>query len=376
MTVGNYKIASYCSSPSWGGLEMNVLRFLHWMQQRGWSVILYANPDSKMYAEAKNRDLTVRPITSRLRYGDIVNGRRLAKAIRRDNVRRLIIHQSQDMFLGVTAKLFAGDGIRLVYSQHMHIGGTKKDWFHSKLYAQIDAWITPVEWLAERVKEKTFIDPERIHIIPRGIELNRFTEHQPKKEVARRRFGLPENDPVIGLIGRLDYKKGQHIAIAALAKVRAEGHRAHLLLVGDQSYAEGDEYVAQINELVRDLRLEKYVHFRPHEPEVEYAYAALDVFVLASKSECYGMVTVEALSSGLPVIGTNDGGTISLIDHGRNGLLVPPLDVDALVNALLRLLGDNGFRKSIASEARRDGLAKFSHIRQCDAWEVVLDKLK
>lgn len=375
MAARDYRIASYCSSPSWGGLEMNVLRFLRWMKQRGWSVGYYGPPGARLYAEAQQAGVRTGSVVSRLRSGDPVNAWRLAGKIRRDNVRRLIVHRSQDLFMGVIAKYLAGGSCRLVFHQHMHIGGDKKDFYHAWLYRQIDAFVTPVQWLADRVLDKTSLPGERLHIIPRGVEVERFTTRKPTKAEARERLGLPLDATVIGLVGRLDPKKGQDIVIKALAKVHTAGHRPHLLLVGDQSFGEGDQYTATVHGLVAESNLTDYVHFRPHQKDVEYAYAALDIFVLASKSECYGMVTVEALVSGLPVIGTNDGGTISLIDPGRNGLLVEPRDVDDLTGALMALLNDKQLVQRMSREAGKESAVKYSHQRQCESWEVVLDTL-
>lgn len=370
-----YQIASYCSSPAWGGLEMNVLRFLRWMKQRGWGVVFYGVSSTRLYQEAANAGLCTRPVMARLRSGDVLNAWRLARLARRDGVRRLIVHRSLDLFLGAFARLFSGGHTKLLYHQHMHIGKRKHDPYHFWLYRQIDAFITPVQWLAERVLEKTSVPKNRLHIVPRGTEIDRLTSGKPRKVEAKARFGLPEDVTVIGMVARLDPKKGQDIVIEALARLKPVGYRPHLLLVGDQSFDEGDEYAASIHQLVEGLDLSDQVHYFPHMPEVEWAYAALDIFVLASKSECYGMVTVEALVSGLPVVGTNDGGTVSLIESGRNGFLVEPRNVEALVQALRTLLDDPGLMTKMGITAQAEAVVKYSHTRQCELWEKVMENL-
>lgn len=375
MTPGPYRIASYCSSPSWGGLEMNVLHFLRWMQARGWETVFYGDPATRIYREASEAGLLVRSVRSHRRFGDFLNAWRLSRLVRQDNVRRLIVHRSPDLFLGVMARHFAKGNTRLIFCQHMHIGKNKKDPYHVWLYRRIDAFVTPVAWLAKRVREKTSVLPEHLHIIPHGLEIERFTKGKPAREAARKRFGLPPDAWVAGLIGRLDPKKGQDIAVKAIAALHLSGHSPHLLLIGDQSFAEGDAYALGIHQLVDELRLNDYVHFFPHQDDVEWAYAALDVFVLASKSECYGMVTVEALVSGLPVIGTNDGGTVSLIDHGRNGFLVTPRDVDALARALITLLENRDQAVKMGASAQKEAVMSYSHVRQCESWEKMFDDL-
>jgi len=375
MDTAPSRIASYCTSPSWGGLEMNVIRFLGWMKERGWDVIFYGHPEARMYAEAALAGVTVRPVKPTLRAGDLVNAWRLARQLELDKVDLLEIHQSPDYFVGVFALKFSRRPVKLVVSQHMHIGGTKKDVYHTWLYRQFDAWVTPVSWLADRVLEKTVIPPERIHIIPRGIVLDRFTSGKPTRAEARAYYDLPADAAVIGLVGRLDPKKCQDVVIRALAGVHAAGHHPHLLLVGDQSHDEGDEYAALLHRLVDELKLEGFVHFHPHDDTVERAYAALDIFTMASQSECYGMVTIEAMAAGVPLIGTNEGGTISLIDHERNGLMVTPRKVEETAQGLLRLLENPDLAARLAEEARREALAKYGHIRQCELWEKLFRKL-
>jgi len=375
MKPGPYRFASYCSSPSWGGLEMNVLHFLRWMRTRGWEAVFYGNPATRIYRQAFDSGMIVRSVISCRHFGDFINAWRLARLVRQDNVRGLIVHRSSDLFLGAMARRFSKEKTRLIFCQHMHIGKDKKDPYHAWLYRQIDAFVTPVTWLAERVLEKTSVLPEHLHIIPHGIEIERFTVGKPSREAARHRFGLPSDAWVAGLIGRLDPKKGQDIAIRAIAALHQSGHHPHLLLVGDQSFDQGDEYVQGIHRLVDALHLRDYVHFSPHQTDVEWAYAALDVFVLASKSECYGMVTIEALVSGLPVIGTNDGGTISLIDHGRNGLLVEPRNVDALAAALTVLLENRDQVIQMGASTQREAALKYSHTSQCASWERLFEDL-
>jgi len=322
-----------------------------------------------MHDEARAAGIPVGPVVSRLKSGDLVNAWRLARLIRRDAVQYLVVHRSQDFFLGVAAKLLSRGNCRLIYCQHMHIGVDKKDFYHNWLYRRIDAFVTPVQWLADRVLEKTSVPKEKLHILTRGIEVERFTTEKPNRAVARKRFDLPDDATVLGLVGRIDPKKGQDIAIEALAKIHAAGYQPHLLLVGDQSFNEGDEYADMVHGMAADLDLTDYVHFHPHMQDIEYAYAALDIFVLPSKSECYGMVTVEALVSGLPVIGTNDGGTVSLIDPGRNGLLVEPDNVDALTDAIVMLLEDADMRRQMGHAAGEEAARRYSHLKQCESWE-------
>ena len=375
MVDKSFAIAAYCSSTAWGGLEMNILRFLVWMRKRGWMTILYAPAESNLCQKAQEAGIKARFVKSSFKYGDIINARRLARFAKEDHIGILTLQQSRDIFLGVLAKRFSGNSFKLVYSQHMHIGGDKKDYFHSWEYGHFDAWVTPLPWLADRVKEKTTIPVDKIHIIPHGIELERFTSSRPDRKTARQKLAFPQDIVLAGIIGRLDPKKCQDAAVKALARVHRAGHLVHLAVIGAETHSEDTGYGRDLRELVRDLGLNDYVHFRPHQEHPEFAYAALDMFVLASKSETYGMVTIEAMASGLPVIGTAEGGTLDLIANEVNGLLFPPMNEEELAAAMVRYVTDPEFAARLAGEAKKGAADKYSHTRQCEGWEKMIDEI-
>jgi len=177
-------------------------------------------------------------------------------------------------------------------------------------------------WLAERVMEKTRIRREHLHVIPHGIEIERFTVGKPP---AMKHAGVSGLTPDAWWPDCSDAsipRKDRH-SDPGRRRLHRLGHRPHLLLVGDQSFEEGDQYAREIHDLVGPNAFGDYIHFFPHQEDIEWAYAALDVFVLASKSECYGMVTVEALVSDYPLSAPMTG------HHkphrtGRNGFLSNP----------------------------------------------------
>ncbi len=369
-----FPIGSYCSSTAWGGLELNVLRFLNWMRQRGWPVFLYANPDTKLAERARTeyrvptRDLR---ITSTL--SAICHGGKLAQLARADHVSHLIFHQSRDVLVCAVAKQRSGDKLKLIFSQNMHLGN-KRDLLHVWQYRKLDAFVAPLPILAEQARRNTRVPLSRIHIIPHGIDQSKFIEKRDKLS-SRRALDLPAEGTLIGTIGRLDPKRGQHVGIRALSRCHEQGCRAHLLIVGDPTRNESDIYEQELRTLVRECHLEPFVHFRPFLEYPEIAYSAMDIFLLTSLSETYGLVTIEAMTCGLPVIGTDSGGTIDLIDDLKNGLRFPPGDDQALADRLLKYLKEPAYAAKLAAQGRADALAKYSHVTQCESWERLLRSL-
>jgi glycosyltransferase involved in cell wall biosynthesis len=105
-------------------------------------------------------------------------------------------------------------------------------------------------------------------------------------------------------------------------------------------------------------------------------YRALDIFVLPSrKPEPFGFVTVEAMTQGRAVIGTNHGGTCELIEEGVTGLLVPPSDPQALVTAIERLLRDRALRETMGRAAANYARANFGQPRYQEKMRYIVDQL-
>ena len=106
----------------------------------------------------------------------------------------------------------------------------------------------------------------------------------------------------------------------------------------------------------------------------ESIYPALDIFVLASYSETYGLVTIEAMASGLPIVATNAGGTAEIIANQETGLLFKPKNSDELADKLLKLIDNRGLAEEIAQKAQLDAVKRFSHKTQAERWAELIRK--
>ena len=195
---------------------------------------------------------------------------------------------------------------------------------------------------------------DRTRVIPLGIEPGQF-ERTPERagRVAelRRRFG----DRVVFFIGRHVYYKGIDVLIRAMTHVDA-----HLVIAG------AGPLTAELTALARSLGLDAKVSFvgRVADDELPDYYHASDVFCLPSvaRSEAFGIVQLEAMASGLPVVNTRLDTGMSYVNlDGVTGLQVPPEDVEALAGALNRLLDDPSLRRTLGEQARERVHREFTH---------------
>lgn len=209
----------------------------------------------------------------------------------------------------------------------------------------------------------------RIAVIPCGYDAEIFRPHD--SVASRERLGLPQNEPILLYVGRFVREKGVETLVRAAAVLRM-ARPVHLVLVG--GYQEGGadeaEYL-RIRTLVQELGLGSVTHFAGavgHEDLAAY-YSAADVTVVPSHYEAFGMVAIEAMACGSPVVASAAGGLASNVIHGETGLLAPPEDVPAFTRCISTLLADRYIARKLAILAMRRTRNTFSWTRVAESLE-------
>lgn len=160
----------------------------------------------------------------------------------------------------------------------------------------------------------------------------------------------------VGMVGRITDVKGQHLLLKAVGKLPAEiRDRLRILVVGDPAPASKADlrYANKLRSLALQFGLQDNIVWGGYQTDPGPCYASMDVLVHpALWAEAMGLVILEALQRGVPVIAARIGGIPEIIDNGTNGLLVAPGDEDALGQALKRFVEDDSFRKRLQKGAR------------------------
>jgi glycosyltransferase involved in cell wall biosynthesis len=189
----------------------------------------------------------------------------------------------------------------------------------------------------------------------------------PPREPGRLRAELELGPltPLVGVVGQIAPWKRHEDVIRALAIVRRDVPDAHLVVDGSAKFRpENAEYATVLRRLVGNLGLEEVVFFRDHAEAVHRVYDDLDVLVLASIAEPFGLVLIEAMARGVPVVATSAGGVPEIVEHGVQGLLVPPGNPAALAAALRAILGDGESRKRMGAAGRERVTSRFTVTRE------------
>jgi D-inositol-3-phosphate glycosyltransferase len=200
-------------------------------------------------------------------------------------------------------------------------------------------------------------DPARVTVVPPGVDHAFFGPGDRRQ--ARRALGLPSTGQLLLFVGRIQPLKGAHVAIEALARLRQQGVDVSLVLVGGPSGLEGPATLERLHREAEELGVADRVLFRapqPHELLSSY-YRAADVTVVPSRSESFGLVALESLACGTPVVASAVGGLTTLVDDGVTGALIDGWDPGAYAAAITRIITEpieeTRFSTAAVLDARR-----------------------
>jgi D-inositol-3-phosphate glycosyltransferase len=201
------------------------------------------------------------------------------------------------------------------------------------------------------------VPAEKVCTIPPGVDLQLF-QPQPRK-AARERVGLNDDDLAVLFVGRIDPIKGIDTLVDAAELIVQQGRlaKAPVFVIIGGDVDEAGNPVGPLSKVATDIHDRGLgAHFRllgswPQD-QLPVAYSAADVVAVPSRYESFGLVAVEALACGAPVVASRAGGLRYTIDEGLSGLLVRPQSPQALADGLIAVLGNTHLRDSMSRAAR------------------------
>jgi glycosyltransferase involved in cell wall biosynthesis len=210
-------------------------------------------------------------------------------------------------------------------------------------------------------------------IVHSGVMLQQIMNMNIDVETGKKKFGIPQNSNVIGVVGRLVPIKGHEYLVSAAKRIIKEFDNTVFVFVGD-GYLE-----SRLKKQAEYLGVRKNIIFTGWRKDVIEVLSLFDILVLPSLNEGMGKVLIEGMALGKPIVASSVGGIIDLVKNRDNGILVPPGDSDALEEAILKLVRN----KNLAQKLGKNGKATvypeydtFVMVRQIeDLYENLLSKL-
>lgn len=349
-----------------GGVERGTVEIARAIVQAG-GVSLVASAGGSMVGQIQQvgaKHITL-PLASKNPFTIWLNSLRLASIIRKYNVD--IVHARSRAPAWSAWLATQKTGCKFITTFHGTYG-LQNEWKkkYNAIMTRGDLVIAISHFISDHIQKNYEIDPAKIRIIHRGVDLQLFNPqaHSTQRMIElAQEWRLPEDLPVILFPGRFARWKGQEIFVKALAKLPHRNFFA-VLLGDDKGHP---NYRQEIEQLIVDWGLSGHVRIARHTPFVTEAYMLAKLIVATSiEPEAFGRVVLEAQAMGKPVIATNQGGPQETVVDKETGLLVPPNDEETLAAAIDNVLS---MPEDLYKQVEQDAIANaklFSLDKMCE----------
>lgn len=236
-----------------------------------------------------------------------------------------------------------------------------------RIIAATPAEMAQIQWLYQS-------DIQKINIIPPGVDLSRF--YPIPEDEAKEVIGIPPCDQVLLYVGRIEPLKGIDTLIEAIAFMRRNGGFKDLsfclaVIGGEPETIDGNgsPEMARLKELCHVHGLDDLVTFlgKRDQDTLPYYYSAAEMVVVPSHYESFGMVALEAMACGTPVVASQVGGLAYLVQDGVTGYTVPSSDVEALAGRLAELIKNPDLRDKLGTQA--------ASLAQKFSWDIIAERI-
>lgn len=352
--AGDVPLRVAISNPrrTWGGASSMAVLLAEELPRHGHQVLVLCRPGSALESRLRAAGL---PHEAVLRGPDFPPPSvwRAARALRRHGIDVLLSATSNDARLGALAAWLSGIPV-VVRGLGLHaLPGNRLD---QALWRRVTTMVVANSAATADVLRDAhpWLRQPMLAVVPNAVDVAAFADARPIDEAAIRELAPGAPDPAaltVGYVGRLDPEKGPDVLIDAWGHVRRRLPGARLLVVG----AGGLQ--AQLRRASRGWPEVVWFGYRDRTAPI---IAALDLLVVPSRRESFGMAAAEAMAAGVPVIASRVGGLPEVLTDGVHGRLVPPLRPDALADAIVALGSDPILRARMAAAGAAHARAAYA----------------
>ncbi|MGE5607226.1 MAG: glycosyltransferase family 4 protein, partial [Bacteroidota bacterium] len=347
------KILQINSAKNWGGGEVYTINLCQKLIAKGYNVMLACRPGSDISRIALKNGITLLelPLTGAV---DFRSAWKLSQYCRKNGIDIVHVHLARDYWIARYLKAIL-PGIHLVFTRHL-LNPIRSTFFHKWLFKKVDKVIAVSNAVKESLLIQNLLSPERIITIYNGIDVNLFAS--ALSGTIRKELGFDKNLKLIGIIGQIAPHKGSDLFIASAVLVSKQYPNTRFLLVGNDF--QNGKYIEELRQISLNSGIGDKVFFLGQRTDVPEIMKDLDIFVLASKYESFGLVLVEAMAAGVPVVSTIAGGAVKeIIINDETGVIVNDNQPITLANTIISLLKDEKRAVILAKAGQERAFEKF-----------------
>ena len=274
---------------------------------------------------------------------------RLVRVMQRWNIDVLHVNDYWWAPIGVLASRLRGCPCLVHVRQEIETRKVKQYWLDKS------SMVLPVSESIGNVIRDTGISEEKVQVLLSGISKKAAEPSPPSRETSAILKKIT-GQPIIGTVANLFPRKGLEYLVQAVGNLKESFDNILLVIVGT-----GDaQYESQLRKQIQDLNLTQHVLFTEFQEYPELFVSQFDVFVLPSIQEGFGIVLLEAMALGKPIVASHVGGIPEIVQHEKTGILVKAADVEELSKGVLTLLNDPNKRRKMGEQAQKRAAEYFS----------------
>jgi len=344
----------------YGGGEVWMVTALSELKRREHRVTLVCRPDAHIIPHAREQGIDVVPMRIR---GDFDPWTifQMAKLMRSRNIDVVLTNMDKELRISGIAAWFGGRPF--VLSRRGIDAPLKNKWRYRFTYNALADLIVANSEATKRtlLSNAPWLEPGRIAVIYNGIEPDWFQRHRTRD--LRASLHIPDHAAIIGFVGRLNVQKGVVHLLEAFKKVADRVEHAHLLIAGEGDLEPRIRSFAESHQLTHRIHL---LGFRNDAPNI---MRIIDMLVLPSLWEGFGIVLIEAMAAGKPCVTTQVSSMPEIVVDGETGIVVPPQDDERLADAIKKLLDDPALARRLGDCGKKRVDDKFTLNRMIDHYE-------
>ncbi len=348
----NKNILEFCLSPALGGLELFVKTSFEYFEKETPTFVCVAKDKLLDKNINSNKKFTLK----RNKFFPIFPALKLAKIIDKNDIDIVHFHWTKDIATVVLAKILSKKKPKIVQSRHMRMTRFKSDFYHKWLYKNISLLHAVTK---EVQKQLIRFIPQNvrpmIEMIYLGVDLPKVDSN--KIQNLKQKYNL-KDEFVVGIVGRIEEGKGQHIVVKAISKLKDLNIKA--LIVGSFM---NEGYEKELKSLIKEKDIEDRVIFTGFTKDVDAHIQLCDAMVLATVEETFGLVVIEAMANKKATLAVNRGGPTEIIKDMEDGLLFKR-DDEELAKKIELLYHDRELKERLAQKGYEKVKSNFNKEKQ------------
>jgi glycosyltransferase involved in cell wall biosynthesis len=338
--MNRIKILYIITSLGLGGAERLLLYYIKFLDRSKYDLhvcCFRAKPDDLLEEMSKFATITNLKVNNKFNPLIIIQ---ILKLIRKLNPDIIHTHLFQPRVYGTIAHMFYRRSV-LVTQKHSIVNPKKHNIFifFEMVSIRLNKKVIAIsESVRNSLIKYELIPRSKIYVLTNCIDYQSFNK---SADLNSRR---DKNEIIIGTVGRLEKVKGINFLLFAIKIILAKFPSIKLEIIGDGSQT------SELKEIAKKLGISNSVEFLGKFTDVIPFYKRMDIFVLASLNEGFGIVLLEAMAMGIPVVATNVNGIKEVVVNGESGILVPPKNPEAIANAVIKIIENSELAEKLVNE--------------------------